>query len=428
MMRCLVLLHVVLLLTVTTAFAQDNRPVIQNEAAQLGWREDLQHMAARMPQMHPHLFWRVSEADFNKAVADLDTNIPYLTDEQIKVELIRIVALIDGHTQIPLFQPAVNFHLYPIRFYAFNDGIYVVDARAPHEDAVGKRLVSIGKLDVEAAFEQVGQLAQHDNEWMLKLVTCFMFIIPENLHGLGITADVNQPGFVVEDAQGERTTLNFAPLTLDEYLTWGNGYFVTLPPNPDVLYLSNQYKEQFWFKYLEDSQTLYIQYNEVTARTGSGQSMREFADSLTDFVATTTPERVIIDVRHNNGGDNHTYPPLLKVVTENSVINRPGKLFVMVGRATLSAAVNFATELEVKIDPIFVGEPTGAPPNLYADARPLNLPHSGITVNVSSHFIKKSTPDDERLMIEPDISAPLSSADYFSGRDPALDAALSHQP
>jgi hypothetical protein len=32
--------------------------------------------------------------------------------------------------------------------------------------------------------------------------------------------------------------------------------------------------------------------------------------------------------------------------------------------------------------------------------------------------------DDERLAIEPDIPIALSAADFFAGKDPALDAAL----
>ena len=91
---------------------------------------------------------------------------------------------------------------------------------------------------------------------------------------------------------------------------------------------------------------------------------------------------------------------------------------------TLSAAVNFVTELEQSLHPIFVGEPTGEPPNLYGDTRPIILPNSKIQVDVSSRYWQKSTADDTRLAIAPSISTPLSSTDYFNGRDPALEASL----
>jgi hypothetical protein len=35
-----------------------------------------------------------------------------------------------------------------------------------------------------------------------------------------------------------------------------------------------------------------------------------------------------------------------------------------------------------------------------------------------------SDPDDPRLTIEPDIPVEVTAADYFAGRDPALEAAL----
>jgi hypothetical protein len=36
----------------------------------------------------------------------------------------------------------------------------------------------------------------------------------------------------------------------------------------------------------------------------------------------------------------------------------------------------------------------------------------------------KSTPDDQRITIEPDPSVPYSSADWLAGDDPVLEAAL----
>ncbi len=415
-----------LLFTFTTLVSAQDRPLLQDAAAQTAWREDLHVMAERLPKAHPNLFWRMTEADFQKAIDALDADIPYLTEEQIKVGFVRIAAMIDGHSQIGIFQPAIQFHLYGLRLYYFDDGIYVVDAQPLYKEAVGKKLVGIGNLDIDSAYQQVSALAIRDNEYMLKLTTLFMMAVPESLHALGITDDLDHPAYLVEDASGQRTTINPQPLTLDEYLKWGGGYFITLPPNPDVLYLQHQYDELFWFTYLPDSKTLYIQYNAVQRTNASGKTMQKFADEVAAFVEANPIDRTIVDIRHNPGGDNHTYPPLLKLLQQNETLNRPDSLYVIIGRMTLSAAVNFATELEKSVRPIFVGAPTGEPPNLYADARPVILPNSKIQINVSSHFIAKSTPDDTRLAIEPTIATPFSSADYFSGRDPAMEAILNH--
>lgn len=84
-----------------------------------------------------------------------------------------------------------------------------------------------------------------------------------------------------------------------------------------------------------------------------------------------------------------------------------------------------ATELDqLSKAAVFVGDPTGGSPNLYANARPVNLSSSGIKVNVSSHYFDCASPNDPRPWIAPDISAELSSADYFAGRDSVLQAAI----
>ncbi|MBA3872084.1 MAG: hypothetical protein H0X30_23305 [Anaerolineae bacterium] len=336
MMRKLMSTLLLILCLTSIALAQDI-PAVQNESAQAAWREDLRELYEKMQTKHPKLFWRTPQADFQKLVTELDKDIPTLTDDQIKVKLMQIVALVDGHTQIGIFQPALNFHMYGLRLYMFSDGIYVVDAQPPYQEAIGKKLVAVGSTDVDTVYKEVSTVAQHDNDNMLKLTTLFYMVVPEVLHAMGITSDVNQPDFVVEDAAGQRTTIEPTPLSLDEYLKWGNGNFITLPPNPNVLYLQHQYDEAFWYSYLADSKTLYIQYNEVTRANASGKTMQQFADELAAFVKTASIERTIVDVRHNTGGDNHFYPPLLNFLEQNDL----GKLYVLIGRMTLSAAVNF---------------------------------------------------------------------------------------
>ena len=85
---------------------------------------------------------------------------------------------------------------------------------------------------------------------------------------------------------------------------------------------------------------------------------------------------MIVDVRLNPGGDNHTYAPLLAALRAKSV-NRPGRLVVLISRSTFSAAQNFITELERKTQVIFVGETSGGSPNLYGDVQHVELPTAG---------------------------------------------------
>ena len=95
---------------------------------------------------------------------------------------------------------------------------------------------------------------------------------------------------------------------------------------------------------------------------------------------------------------------------------------MLIGRLTFSAAANFATDLEQTSAATFAGEAMGGSPNLYGDAREVALPYGGQSVSIATRYWQRSTADDRRITIEPEIGATLSSADYFAGRDPVLQA------
>jgi hypothetical protein len=138
-------------------------------------------------------------------------------------------------------------------------------------------------------------------------------------------------------------------------------------------------------------------------------------------------ERVVLDLRHNGGGNNTTYGALLQALRRQP-FNRARRLYVLLGRMTFSAAANFATDVDRQTNAIFVGEPMGGGLNFYSpEGRFVTLSRLPIAMAVPiSITYWELAPGDPRLTIRPEISAPLSSSDYFSGRDPALRAAVAH--
>jgi hypothetical protein len=107
-------------------------------------------------------------------------------------------------------------------------------------------------------------------------------------------------------------------------------------------------------------------------------------------------------------------------------VNRYGRLFTIIGRGTFSAAISLVSALEQWTETIFVGEPTGNSPSQYGDARKHRLPHSGLTVRLSSVYWRDWSVNEKRPWVEPDLKAGLSWADYREGRDPALEAILAY--
>jgi hypothetical protein len=132
-------------------------------------------------------------------------------------------------------------------------------------------------------------------------------------------------------------------------------------------------------------------------------------------------------MRWNNGGNTFLSQPLLHGLIANKKINQRGKLFVIIGRRTFSAAQNTATFIERHTKATFVGEPTGSSPNFIGEETPFILPYNKVLVNVSDLYWQSSWPMDYRTWIAPQIYAPPTFALYRVNRDPALEAILGNK-
>lgn len=169
---------------------------------------------------------------------------------------------------------------------------------------------------------------------------------------------------------------------------------------------------------MPDGNTIYIQFNLVTNK--ENQSLNDFNVELRRQIEQNKTQNLILDLRHNNGGDGSLLPPMLKTLNSFEVFNPKAKVFVIMGRATFSAAQNLLTEISTHANAILVGEPSGSKPNHIGESGWFQLPYSGLMGLVSTQFHKTSEAEDFRYWIAPHIPVTLSSTDYFSGYDSAL--------
>jgi hypothetical protein len=405
------------------------------------WREDLQFLAEVLIKNHREPFRTIPEQQFKAAVADLNDRIPSLTDQQIVFSFIQLTAMIrDGHTFITPLQDGLDFHMYPLRLYWFSDGLHIIDARTPYQDSIGKRVLSIGAFTVNEAYELIKPTISSDNELSALAIAPIRMILAEELLALGIIPDLNTPEFVLEDASGNQSTLNLAPISISDYREWvypkqpprgiSSAYdeitFVSgLPQQEEPLYLSHRSDKFFWMTYLEDSDTLYIQYNFVLGSSES-QSISAFSKEVGDVARARKPKQVIVDLRHNPGGEIQSSFSLERALRDTPEINQPGKLFVIIGRDTYSAASWFALRLAEGTNAIFVGESMGGGRVTGGGSRRINLPNSQIQIYISSEW---NIIDDDPAApptLEPNHVIGLSASDFFSGRDPVLDFILDY--
>lgn len=384
---------------------------------------DLDQFVNQLLVQHPDPFHGLSLAQFEGLVEAIRNRLPLLKRTQFIVEIARVAAQLsrrgrDGHTNaIPLASSML-----PLQLYRFADGMFVVDALPPHEGLIGQRIESVGDLpmvDVERWFEL---LAPRDNgstvDWLLPI----MMLFGDLWSGLNIADSDGAVRLAMVDQQGNRSTVSPLPISLDQYSAWKALGRNTLPAT-EALYLSNT-DRAFWATYLSDSQTYFIQFNEVVAVDGQGVLLRSFSDQVATVIADLNPRRVVVDLRHNNGGNNTVYGPLLEALISDDNAQANGRLFVLIGRQTFSAGMNFATDLEQGSRAVFAGEISGGSPNQYGDSEPTLLSYSGMLMNISTIYHQFASADDPRSAITPTIFRQLNAFEYAAGSDPVLDAVI----
>ncbi len=398
------------------------------------WRQDLSYLAAEMPRRHQNLFHAMTREQFESAVKRLDARIPGLARHQIIVELGHIVAMVkDGHTGIQgiPFDPKINFRSYPLTLYLYKDGLFVRSADPKYADAIGARVVRIGNVTAEEALRAAGELVFHDNEMGIKALAPMVVVTPEVLHTAGIIKEMESAPFVFE-REGRRFTLDLKPFSRPVPVGHGTNFlkpagWVDARDNaktPAPLYLKDP-ENAYWFEYLPDSKTVYVQYNGVQNKLD--ESLADFSKRLFAFVESNPVERFVLDMRNNGGGNNYLNKPLLLGILKSKIDER-GKLFTIIGRRTFSAAQNLVNELDKYTNTLFVGEPTGENVNFYGDPARIELPHSGLVIRASALWWQNMDPRDRRQWTGPHIAAELTSEDYSANIDPAMKAIMAYTP
>ena len=387
--------------------------------------DDVRELGASLEQLHPDPFRSVSRQRFRSEVETLARRASSISRNELLVGVLRIIALLgprNGHTGLFPGDSSNSspLHLYPLRLYHFADGVFAVGAR--DRVLVGGRLVAIEGTSVDRALELVDPLTPADNPTNTRGMAPHYLLTAEVLDGLGVVDGTGPATFTFERPGGERVDVDLTAIPGPQYAAAfadpHHGHNPsTLPHASRPPYLAASAKPM-WARKVASGRAVVVGYNAVVPPAAG------FVRSLTRLVRDPNVRRVVVDVRLNGGGDNSTYGALTSLF-ESRAVDRRGKLYVLIGRATFSAAANFAAELDRDTRAIFVGEPTGGGVETYGDTFPLLLPTVGWTVHIAARYHhRKRGANDKRLAVAPDLPVPLTSVEYFAGRDPVLRRAL----
>jgi hypothetical protein len=388
-----------------------------------GWRSDLATLVPGMDRLHPDLGHGTPVADLNAAVASLLADAPTLTDDQLMVGVLRVVAMVsargcDAHTGAFIWGTGTYpVESLPLRLWLFPteqaDSLVIVDALPPYQDLIGSTIDTIDGVDEAQVRKDLASVVPRDNDWTVRLLVPRYVLIAQVLRGLGIVHD-GPVSLGLTTPDGSPRTVDVQPIPMAGYNAWAGPYGLHLPADPNVQYLS-KIDEAIWWAMQPDGQTLYVQYNRVDhlpLATLAG---------LRDALHGPAVNRVVLDLRHNFGGEVSALDPILADF-DDPAVDQPGRLFVITGRNTFSAASLLVARLDAQTEATIVGEPMGGCPTSYGNPTDLTLPFSGIVVSVAGMLEVAVSATDTRPTIVPDIPLELSREEWANGGDPALGA------
>ena len=292
-------------------------------------------------------FDRRARVLFEKAIGRLEASLSALNDQQIVVALSEAVALSgNAHTRLYLLRNRTELRRLPVRAHWFTDGLFVVRATGPLRDTLGCRVASVAGRDPRKVKKQVARLFAGDGSWV-DYKSPYFLTSPEILYGLGMIAKMISVPFRFDCPERDPFQLDLEPLPLER---------------------TNKPTEE-WHALSPDGQ-------------GDGGSWT----SALPAVGRTPTASFVLDLQFNTGGNNSIAAPFMERLVALEKEKKIGKLFVIIGRATLSAGISHAAYLKQFSNATFIGEPVGDKLDTWSEGGNIVLPNSGLTVHFTNGF------------------------------------------
>lgn len=414
------------------------------------FRQDLDYL-----RHYPEYDWTFAdseEAAFQATITELESRLDSLTQAEFELGVARAVAQANNaHTNVSPISRRARVNALPLRFFWFDDGLYVVLADAAYADLLGARVISIEGMtpdEIAEIFRPTfgGQAGRAD--WINSL----NMESPELLHAAGVSADPERVEMLFDLPDGQqasRTLDSISPFTDVALRRYGGDLLEYVVPAPVAsdwrhvmqgdtppLYLS-QPDAPFFAEWIETGAGpgLYMQM-EMTMDVGE-HILSDFHTRALEALESRDARFVIVDLRRNGGGT--VDAGFAKAVTK--ALAPDGKVFILTSRQTFSGGITEAAYFKHYAGgrAIVLGEPVGDNLVFWGNAgTPMTLPNSRISVHI---WVAKEDwengCDDWWLCfwptmltdvgvgtLEPDVSVPLRFDAYRAGRDPVIERAI----
>lgn len=365
--------------------------------------EDLEFLKKTLPTKHTNLFAKMDSSQFKNEVDQISMRSNGFDRNRFIVELFRLTRSIgDEHTFIE-----VDFtKVFPIQFELFREGLFIIGIDSANASLLNSKLESINGHPVNEIFARFKEIIQDENPRYFEDRLLQHLNNPVLLNGLALIDSDSIATFTLSNGQIQQITLK--PVAGKDVtkmnLAWSGKNL-----------LSHKKRSNYWFDYNVVNKILYFNYRECSAEYQ--YPFVKFNEELFAVIAERKPEKIILDLRYNSGGNSAVLDPFMEKIS-TSYLNTKQKFFVLIGKKTFSSAVMNAVELKRKSNATFIGEATSGNINHYGEVRGFKLPKSKIVVAYSTRYWESWK--GKKGPLKPDISVKYSIKNYIKGKDEAL--------
>ncbi len=390
------------------------------------WSDDVDTLVRAIRDIHPNPYGKRRRKTFDAAAAAAKERFPKISPHAAALELQRVLAMVgDGHTEWAVLPRSLRGKWLPLIFRRFEEGWFVRTGDPEYRELFGKPITHLAGTPIHEAVEKVLPYVSGENEVGKLDDAADLLRNVLVLDALGIAEGVPERVSVsVLEHDGSETSVSVG-VTGDG---WVRGDWVDVdkllnPGGTEPLY--RRLEGNYACAWLPEEKLVYVSFSEV--RDGDDSTIAEFFKSVYDFARRVKPDKFVLDIRENSGGNLNLNGPVIRGLIATGHVDYPGRFFVVIGPDTYSAAMRLAVVLERYTHATFVGAPTGATPNHFGDTRIVELPNCGINVEISELYWQNSDPRDARPWITPDLPANPSAGTLIAGGDPALEAILRYE-
>ncbi|MFD2262536.1 hypothetical protein ACFSM5_06525 [Lacibacterium aquatile] len=360
-------------------------------------RQDIAHLR-HLPEVERG-FSDKSRTAFILAVDEIERRAADLDKAGLAMAVAKAVALVDnGHTNVGSLAGDYGYNAVPIRLGWFQDGLFVVAASEEQRRLLGAQVLGVdGRATaalVEALRPYIGGPANLAREFVPNLL-----ISPELLHAAGLAKSANGGAYEFRLADGNSVSVDLAAAPATQAAL--RGFYwpkrdlspAALPARPSgwkhVLdgaalpaYLS-QPNANYWHAYPQDG-LLYVQINRVSDQSPVG--LEKYLSDMLGEAAKKSLRNAIVDLRFNGGGN--------YVLTADFAERLPkllppdGKLFILTGANTFSAAISTAARLKhfAGSRTVILGEPVGDRGQFWGEGNSTFLPNSKTPIRYTTAY------------------------------------------